>query len=105
MIDYTKITAGQELQLREIFSEWIDWFFEYSNIPTDTVIFIDDKSNFFNIRDYIAGVKNIFGFQSPCKEYLSVAYAMGGKKLVGKVLTATAPLVIPEIVIEGDGND
>lgn len=93
-MDYFNISDKEQKKMEKLFSEWIDWFANYASLDMDEQIYVDEQGKTFTVSDYIRDIKTVFGFQSPCKEYFTGAFAMGGKDAVMAVIRANAPLVL-----------
>lgn len=93
-MDYLNINDNDKKELETIFSKWFDWFINKTNVnPTDEV-YTDESGKTYTVSDFMAGVKAVFGFQSPCKEYLTAAFEREGREAVLEFMERMMPLVI-----------
>ncbi len=93
-MDYFSISDNEEKELNKMFNEWIDWFLTEFEIDRTKVIGNNGKGTEYTVDDYVQSIKDTFGYQSPCKQYLSAAYVSGGPNAVYDLMESTALLVI-----------
>ena len=90
------LSDGQQSH-KEQFALWIDSFFDEINLPATTPVYICHDGKTFTVADYIRVMKDSSDIQISCRQRLLYERDNGGRMAVLEMLTATAPVVFPEL--------